>query len=97
MTYSVKIPEKIFLHIKNTITFYSSFINKTFIENFTELVFSKINSLNFLPERYPVFKNDIRIMNFNKKYKIFYRINHVKKEVLILRFSLSSQDDDQFF
>lgn len=97
MYYNVIISNDAKNDIKKVVSFYHDFVNKLFSIKLTWEIFAKANTLNFMPERCKVFKWNIRVMIFDEKFKFFYEINEDKKEVYILKFAMSSQDDRNLF
>jgi len=83
--------------LEEILNFYSTFTNQNFLIDLVNLIYFKAESLNILPERFRIFKWKIRFFCFEKNFKMFYEINKNKKEVIILKVKLSSQDDSNFF
>ncbi len=83
MKYRVNVLETAEIDIINIYNFVlnnsksKSISNKIFYE-----LYSRINSLNFMPEIYQIYILDYRTIN-HKWYKIFYKIDEIKKEVFI--------------
>lgn len=49
-----------------------------------DLIFASCYSLNFLPYRFEIIFDDIRILNI-KSYRIFYTVDEKSKKVVIYR------------
>lgn len=70
-------------------SFSSITVNKIYDE-----IMSKIYGLQVFPKLYPVFKWDFRVMTVRKNYRIFYKINEAKKEVIIYYIFSSRENYD---
>ena len=51
----------------------------------------RINNLDTLPKRFPIYKNDIRIMPVDN-YLVFYMVDDHLKDVSVLRFMYGKHD-----
>jgi hypothetical protein len=48
--------------------------------------------LKILPFMYPIYKDSIRVMTVRKKYRVFYQVNEISKEVTIQFIFWTEQD-----
>ncbi len=60
------------------------------------LFYTSWYSLSFLPYRCKIFFKDFRVLHI-KKYKIFYKVDELKKEVHIYKVLSSYQNYQDFF
>jgi len=99
MHYKIIITDEFYDYLFNLKTYYLKFLYWSFLDNFNNFIITYIWTLNFLPHRCKFFdeKKWIRALIIEWKYKIFYKINENKKEVYILKISLSTQNDINFF
>jgi len=99
MNYKIITTTEFFDSLYDLKEYYSTFLYWSFLENFNDFIFTNIASLSFLPKRCKLFNilEWVYIFVIEWKYKIYYKINENKKEVYILKISLSSQNDINFF
>jgi len=55
-------------------------------------IMASILTLRIFPLAYPVFKNDLRVLTVRKNYRIFYKVNELKKEVKVYYIFWTEQD-----
>ena len=56
------------------------------IENANKIyneIMANILTLKVFPSMYPIFKNNLRVMTVRRKYRVFYKVNELKKEVTV--------------
>lgn len=68
-----------------------SFSNETSNKIINEIM-ANILTLKVFPSMYPVFENDLRVLTVRNKYRVFYKINEIKKEVEIYYIFWTEQD-----
>lgn len=52
----------------------------------------KILSLKVMPYMFPVFEDNFRVMTVKRKYRIFYKVDETKKNVIIQHIFWSEED-----
>lgn len=98
MLYSIKITKLAKDEIKNTAKyiFMNSFSEEIANKVYDE-IYSKIYSLSIFPERFPFYNKDYRVMTIIWwKYRIFYKINSIKNQVIIHYFFASYQNYNKY-
>ena len=96
--YKINISDSAKQDIRDTAAYISDeLFESNFAENTTEAILDAISSLNFMPARTPLVR-DQRLAKAGirgkqvKNYTVFYRINETAKEVDIVRVFYSRRD-----
>ena len=55
-------------------------------------IMASILTLRIFPLAYPVFQNDLRVLTVRKNYRVFYKVNELKKEVKVYYIFWTEQD-----
>ncbi len=55
-------------------------------------IMANILTLKVFPSAFPIFKNDLRVLTVRKKYRVFYKINELNKEVTVYYIFGTEQD-----
>lgn len=55
-------------------------------------IMANILTLKVFPSSYPIFKDDLRVLTVRKKYRVFYKINELNKEVKVYYIFWTEQD-----
>ena len=97
MIYKIKITELAKIEIKNisNYIFMNSFSEDKANKVYNE-IYSKIYSLSIFPEIYSMYNQDYRVMTINKKYRVFYTVDNMKKIVTIKYIFSTSQNYKEY-
>lgn len=80
--YKIIIPDYIMEDIYNIKDYiFSSSFSLEKVDKIYNEIMANILTLKVFPSMYPVFENDLRVLTVRNKYRVFYKINEIKKEV----------------
>lgn len=99
LKFSIKIDDWFYSYFDEFFEFYKKFISFSKLIEKEDLIYSKIYSLKEFPEIYQnhFWDKEIRVIIIEWKVKIYYKIDKIKKEIIVLRIWFSSQNDSNFF
>ena len=91
--YKIQITELAKIEIKNISDFiYKNSFSENLADKIYNEIYSKIYWLSILPEINEKYNIDYRVMTISKRYRVFYKINYKKQEVIVHYVFSSSQN-----